>query len=361
MKKHFLLLVLLCGSLTTLFSQKPISGTVLNDKGEPLVGANIVLKGTTMGVITDIDGHYKINIPSKYLIDTLICSFVGYESEFLKSNSLGKLDFKLTEGLLMREVSIIAFNISRCKCWFKDDWFTGSCRCICLCYSNITTEDWQNPLTPTPLSNGATLLTYEVDISSKNYNQNLTNRFKEKKVQYQIFKSTDGENYKLIGTSLSDSTRFFKQTFNTTQLTFGGSQFLDKSINTADTTYYKVEGYLINADEEDEENNDAEPKEKEYVFRQTTTVLPVEVLKITNLYVPRQSSQIELSLSTPKEGQADLVVSDMSGRVVLKHQQVLFKQNNTLVLPFNDLSSGMYVLSVRQGVQVDNRKFMIVK
>lgn len=239
-------------------------------------------------------------------------------------------------------------------------------RCCCFCCGTIVSitnyENWQNPLTPTPLSNGATLLTYEVDISAKNYNQNLSNRFKEKKVQYQIFKSTDGKNFILIGTSRSDSKRFFKQTFNTTQLIFGGSQFLDKSINTADTTYYKVEGYLINAEEdEDEVDSDEQPKEKEYVFRQTTTVLPVEVLKITNLYVPRQSSQIELSLSTPKEGQADLIVSDMSGRVVLKHQQVLFKQNNTLILPFDDLSSGMYVLSVRQGVQLDNRKFMVVK
>ena len=351
MKKHFLLLTLLCGALTTLLSQKSISGTVLNNKGEPLVGANIVLKGTTMGVITDIDGHYAINIPLKHLADTLICSFVGHESEMLMANQSGKLDFKLTEGLLMQTVNITAFLSNRCCCF-----------CCGTLISITTYEDWQNPLTPTPLSNGATLLTYEVDISSKNYNQNLTNRFKEKKVQYQVFKSTDGENYKLIGTSRSDSTRVFKQTFTNTQLTFGGSQFLDKSINTADTTYYKVEGYLINAEEEEDEvDNDEEPKEKEYVFRQTTTVLPVEVLKITNLYAPHQSSQIELSLSTPKEGQTDLVVSDMSGRVVLKHQQVLFKQNNTLILPFNDLSSGMYVLSVRQGVQLDNRKFMIVK
>ncbi len=181
MKKHFLLLAFLSGALTTLFSQKFISGTVLNDKGEPLVGANIVLKGTTMGVITDIDGHYTINIPSKHLADTLICSFVGHESEFLKAHSSGKLDFKLTEGLCMKEVSIIAFKISGCKCWYKDDWLIGSCRCMCLCYSDIATENWQNPLTSTPLSNGVTLLTYEVDISSKNYNQNLTNRFKEKK------------------------------------------------------------------------------------------------------------------------------------------------------------------------------------
>ena len=360
MKKHFLLLALLCGALTTLLSQKTITGTVLNDKGEPLVGANIVVKGTTIGVITDMDGHYSINIPLKQADDTLICSFVGHESEILMANQSGKLDFKLTDGLLMREVTILAFNVSKCNCWFSNSAIVGGCRC--LCYTNIIHENWQNPLTPTPLSNGATLLTYEVNISSKGYSHHLSYRFEDKKIQYQIFKSTDGENYKLIGTSRSDSTRFFRETFASTQLTYGGSQFVDKNINTADTTYYKVEGYLIDAeDDEDEINSDEEPTEREYIFRQTTTVLPVEVLKITNLYVPRQSSQIELSLSAPKEGEVDLIVSDMSGRMVLKHQQVLFKQNNILILPFNDLPSGMYVLSVRQGVQLDNRKFMIIK
>ncbi len=198
-----------------------------------------------------------------------------------------------------------------------------------------------------------------MDISAKGVYHYLNERFEDKKVQYQIFKSTDGENFKLIGTSRSDSTRVFKSTFKGAELIFGGSQFLDKSINTADTTYYKVEGYLV--DVEDEDGYAEEVRDTQYVYRQTAKVLPVEVLKITNLYAPRQSPQIELSLKTPQEGQVDFVISDMSGRVVLKHQQPLFKQNNTLILPFDDMPSGMYVLSVRQGVQVDSRKFMAVK
>jgi CarboxypepD_reg-like domain len=345
MKKHFLLLVLICSVLTTLLAQKTITGTVFNDKNEPLVGANIILKGTTIGAISDIDGKYEINIPSKHYSDTLICSFVGYEPEVLTAK-VNTVDFKLHEGLSMQEVTIVGYAGYR--------WCNG-----CYCPVSITYEDWQNPLTSTPLSNGYTKLTYEVDISVKGIYHNLNNRFQDKKVQYQIFKSTDGENFKLIGTSRSDSTRVFKSTFKGAELIFGGSQFLDKSINTADTTYYKVEGYLV--DVEDEDGYAEEVRDTQYVYRQTTKVLPVEVLKITNLYAPRQSPQIELNLSTPKEGQADFVVSDMSGRVVLKHQQPLFKQNNTLILPFDDMPSGMYVLSVRQGVQVDSRKFMVVK
>ncbi len=347
MKKHFLFITLIFSLFTTLLAQKTITGTVFNDKNEPLVGANVILKGTTIGAISDIDGKYEINIPSKHYSDTLICSFIGHQSEVLKAQS-DKINFKLNEGLFMQEVMITGYI-----CCIR--------KCCCCCGFLISTnnEDWQNPLTPTPLSNGYTKLTYEVDISSKGAYHYLNNRFEDKKVQYQIFKSTDGEIFKLIGTSRSDSTRVFKSTFKGAELVFGGSQFLDKSINTADTTYYKVEGYLV--DIEDEDGYVEEVQDTQYVYRQTTKVLPVEVLKITNLYAPRQSPQIELNLKTPQEGQADFVISDMSGRVVLKHQQPLFKQNNTLILPFEDMPSGMYVLSVRQGVQVDNRKFMVVK
>jgi CarboxypepD_reg-like domain len=346
MKKHFLLTCMICSVFTTLLSQKTITGTVFNDKNEPLVGANVILKGSTIGAISDIDGKYQINIPSKHYSDTLICSFIGHQSEVLTAK-VNTVDFKLNEGLFMQEVIITGYIgcIRRC--------------CGCGGIYRIFQEDWQNPLTPTPLSNGYTKLTYEVDILSKGVYHYLNNRFEDKKVQYQVFKSTDGENFKLIGTSRSDSIRVFKSTFKGAELIFGGSQFLDKSINTADTTYYKVEGYLV--DVEDEDGYAEEVRDTQYVYRQTTKVLPVEVLKITNLYAPRQSPQIELSLSTPQEGQADFVVSDMSGRVVLKHQQPLFKQNNTLILPFDDMPSGMYVLSVRQGVQVDSRKFMVVK
>ncbi len=137
MKKHFLLFVLICSVLTTLLAQKNITGTVFNDKNEPLVGANIILKGTTLGAISDIDGKYEINIPSKPYSDTLICSFIGHQSEVLTIQS-DNVDFNLSEGLHLQEVLIKAYSS-----------YKGGCFC-CGFLTSLNDEDWQNPLSPTP-------------------------------------------------------------------------------------------------------------------------------------------------------------------------------------------------------------------
>mgnify|MGYP000600486713 CR=1 FL=1 len=44
--------------------KKQISGTVTDTKGEPIIGANVVIKGTTTGTITDIDGHFDFEVPA---------------------------------------------------------------------------------------------------------------------------------------------------------------------------------------------------------------------------------------------------------------------------------------------------------
>ena len=57
-----------------------ISGTVVDKDGEPLLGANINLKGTYLGSTTDANGYYRIeNIdPGKYV---LMVSYIGYRSQ----------------------------------------------------------------------------------------------------------------------------------------------------------------------------------------------------------------------------------------------------------------------------------------
>ena len=68
--------------LQYLFSQSVhyISGTVIDKDGEPLLGANVNLKGTYLGSTTDINGYYRIeNIdPGKYV---LMVSYIGYRSQ----------------------------------------------------------------------------------------------------------------------------------------------------------------------------------------------------------------------------------------------------------------------------------------
>ena len=53
-----------------------VTGQVVDQDGEPLIGATIKLKGAQTGVITDFDGNFSIDVPSNA---TLVVSYVGYK------------------------------------------------------------------------------------------------------------------------------------------------------------------------------------------------------------------------------------------------------------------------------------------
>lgn len=56
-----------------------VSGTVIDEGGQPLPGASIIIKGTTTGTQTDFDGLYVLNdVPSD---GTLVISYIGYSSQ----------------------------------------------------------------------------------------------------------------------------------------------------------------------------------------------------------------------------------------------------------------------------------------
>jgi TonB family protein len=57
------------------------SGTILTQEGEPLPGAHIVVKGTTSGTVSDLDGTFSIEVQES---QELVVSFVGYETKVLK-------------------------------------------------------------------------------------------------------------------------------------------------------------------------------------------------------------------------------------------------------------------------------------
>ncbi|MBM1106089.1 carboxypeptidase-like regulatory domain-containing protein [Aurantibacter crassamenti] len=82
---------------TIVIDQHTITGTVLDEENVPLPGVNVVLKGTSEGVITDIDG--KFEFPSALDVgDILIFSYIGYETKQYKvteSNS-ETVDIKIT-------------------------------------------------------------------------------------------------------------------------------------------------------------------------------------------------------------------------------------------------------------------------
>lgn len=57
----------------TVLQQKTISGKVVDSKGEAIIGANIMEKGTTNGTITDFDGKFSLKVSSKGVIVIRVC------------------------------------------------------------------------------------------------------------------------------------------------------------------------------------------------------------------------------------------------------------------------------------------------
>ena len=71
--------------ILSLEAQITISGSVEDDLGEPLIGATILLSGTTVGNVTDFDGNFELEVP--VLPAVLVVSYVGYSNDTLTVNS----------------------------------------------------------------------------------------------------------------------------------------------------------------------------------------------------------------------------------------------------------------------------------
>ncbi|MDP4204912.1 MAG: TonB-dependent receptor [Bacteroidota bacterium] len=89
-----------------------VTGTITNEKGEPIIGVSILLKGTTIGTATDVDGNYSIDVPvgSK----TLLFSFIGMlpqEINVDRSQTLNVVLKEDTKGL--EEVMVVGYGTQK--------------------------------------------------------------------------------------------------------------------------------------------------------------------------------------------------------------------------------------------------------
>lgn len=87
---------------------RTITGTVVDDKGETIIGANIMVKGTTNGSITNIDGQFTLNNVSEGA--TLVISFVGYKEQTIKVGAQSNINITLKEDSeLIDEVVVVGY------------------------------------------------------------------------------------------------------------------------------------------------------------------------------------------------------------------------------------------------------------
>ncbi|MFT3995517.1 MAG: TonB-dependent receptor [Dysgonomonas sp.] len=98
-------------SLEAQQSGRKIEGVVRDSEGEPLIGVNVVVKGTTNGTATDIDGRYTLSIKEDGAV--LIFSYVGYKTQTI-SVTKNTIDVVLEEDIrLMDEVVVVGYGVMK--------------------------------------------------------------------------------------------------------------------------------------------------------------------------------------------------------------------------------------------------------
>ena len=104
------ILMLFVGS-TMLYAQNGItvSGSVIDNTGEPLIGASVVVKGqTSLGTVTDIDGNFRLKVPSEQSV--LVFSYVGMTSKEIKVGKQRELKVSLLDDTQLEEVVVVGYG-----------------------------------------------------------------------------------------------------------------------------------------------------------------------------------------------------------------------------------------------------------
>ena len=98
--------------------QRTVTGTVIDEAGEPLIGATVVVEGSSIGTTTDLFGHFKLNVDASH--KQLTVSYVGYHSLTVDiASSVLKVVLK-SDNEVLDEVVVIGYGVRK-----KND-LTGS-------------------------------------------------------------------------------------------------------------------------------------------------------------------------------------------------------------------------------------------
>ncbi|WP_321334316.1 TonB-dependent receptor [uncultured Bacteroides sp.] len=108
--KQFFLLIGLFFSVSAAAQQVRVSGTVKDAIGEPVIGANVLIKGTTNGTITDLDGRYVL-YSANLKKDVLVFSFIGYKNVEKPCQGRTEINATLVEDAqALAEVVVIGYG-----------------------------------------------------------------------------------------------------------------------------------------------------------------------------------------------------------------------------------------------------------
>ncbi|NJC27446.1 SusC/RagA family TonB-linked outer membrane protein [Neolewinella antarctica] len=112
MKRFSLIIAVVCFAFSAAFAQT-VTGTVYDESGESLIGASILVRGTTSGTVTDIDGKFSLAIPAN--AEALLISYTGYTTQRVPLVA-GQTTYEITmaeNAQQLGEVVVTALGIER--------------------------------------------------------------------------------------------------------------------------------------------------------------------------------------------------------------------------------------------------------
>lgn len=87
----------------------PVSGTISDQSGEPLIGVNVLIKGSSLGTVTDVDGRFSLEVTNGD--ETLVISYIGYETQEVPINSQSVLQITLVENsATLDEIVVVGYG-----------------------------------------------------------------------------------------------------------------------------------------------------------------------------------------------------------------------------------------------------------
>lgn len=111
MKQLYMIAIgVLCISWSS-FAQRTITGLIVDAESEPLVGVNVIVKGTTIGTVSDVDGTYALDVDDNAVY--LVYSYTGYETQEISLGLSNIIDLTMAEGVELDEVLVTALGISK--------------------------------------------------------------------------------------------------------------------------------------------------------------------------------------------------------------------------------------------------------
>ena len=108
---HIFTLILLTLSTLTLSAQElTVKGTVLDSDGYPMPGAGVAIKGTTTGVVTDLDGNFEIRAKAS---DKLVFSFIGFTEQVVTASSKPMTVVMSPDKNLLDEIVVVGYGTQK--------------------------------------------------------------------------------------------------------------------------------------------------------------------------------------------------------------------------------------------------------